>query len=322
MLTLFSTPKPFLGHSAVIQRNALQSWTRLHEDAEVILFGDEQGAAEICRELGLRHEPEVQRSEFGTKRLDWMFGRAQLLARHDIVCYINCDIILTQEFRRALETLLAWRPRFLMVGRRWDTDITEPLDFSRPDWEERVIALARTEGIQRFYNCVDFFLFPRGLYSDMPALVIGRNWWDHWLVWKARESGAAIVNVSDVVTTIHQNHDYGYHPQGITGVWQDQEALCNIRLAGGQRHLCTIEDAEYRLTPAGVCPLHFYWLAPAKRRVRRTASRVRAFVRTRIWHPFLDRTRNLRHSLGLRQNALPAIVKQRRSRRSALDDGN
>jgi hypothetical protein len=29
MLTVFSTPKPFVGHSDIIRRNALKSWTLL-----------------------------------------------------------------------------------------------------------------------------------------------------------------------------------------------------------------------------------------------------------------------------------------------------
>ena len=48
MLTFFTTAKPFKGHSAIIQRNALKSWTLLDPDIEVILFGDEEGAAEVA----------------------------------------------------------------------------------------------------------------------------------------------------------------------------------------------------------------------------------------------------------------------------------
>src|SRR5713226_719892 len=57
MLTIFSTPKPFRGHIGITQRNALRSWTLLHPEVEIILFGDEAGAAEVCAEFGLRHEP-------------------------------------------------------------------------------------------------------------------------------------------------------------------------------------------------------------------------------------------------------------------------
>jgi len=70
MLTLFTTAKPFEGHSGVIQRNALQSWKRLHPDVEVILFGEDAGSAEIANELGLGHEAFVERNKFGTKRFD------------------------------------------------------------------------------------------------------------------------------------------------------------------------------------------------------------------------------------------------------------
>src|SRR5258708_30531218 len=91
--TLFRS-KPFRDHSGIIQRNALRSWTQLHPDIEVILFGDDAGAAETCLELGLRHEPFVERNKFGTKRLDFMFARAQELACRPLLCYIHCDIIL------------------------------------------------------------------------------------------------------------------------------------------------------------------------------------------------------------------------------------
>src|SRR5258707_13164348 len=102
MLTIFTTAKAFRGHFNVIQRNALKSWTLLHPDVEVILFGDDAGAAEIARELRLRHEPYVARSEQGSKRLDYMFSTARGIARHDILCYVNCEIILMDEFLQAV----------------------------------------------------------------------------------------------------------------------------------------------------------------------------------------------------------------------------
>ena len=44
MITFFTTAKPFVGHSGVIQRNALKSWMLVHPFAEVILFGNETEA--------------------------------------------------------------------------------------------------------------------------------------------------------------------------------------------------------------------------------------------------------------------------------------
>jgi hypothetical protein len=67
MLTIFACPKPFTDpHIAIIQRNAITSWTLLRPRPEIILFGDEPGVTEICKELGLRHVGEVERNEYGT----------------------------------------------------------------------------------------------------------------------------------------------------------------------------------------------------------------------------------------------------------------
>src|SRR5579864_9113444 len=98
MITFFTTAKAFGGHSGVIQRNALQSWKLLDPNVEIILFGDDDGAGEAARELGIRHEPEVARNPIGLPYINYMFDRAEEIASHDVLCYINCDIILTSDF--------------------------------------------------------------------------------------------------------------------------------------------------------------------------------------------------------------------------------
>ena len=317
MITVFSTPKPFRSHDGMIQRNALESWKRLHPDVEVILFGNEEGAAEVCRELGLRHEPEIERSRLGAPRADSIFHRAQEIARHDLLCYSNCDIILTQDFRQALERLLPWRNTFLMVGCRWDTDITQPIDFSKPTWEDRILSLARNEGFQRFYFNIDYFAFKRGLYREMPGLVVGRAWWDHWMVWNALAQNVPVVDATRVVCAVHQNHDYSSHPQGMMGTWSDEDAQRNRELSGGRKR--TIEDATFRLTATDIRPNRFHWLAPAMRQVRHVRTAVRSFLRSRLWHPLLDKTRPARQALGLRQHVFNPLRRRNAPRRHWLD---
>jgi len=318
MLTLFTTAKPFQGHSAIIQRNALESWRRLDPNIEVILLGDDAGAAEVCQELALRYDPHIERKENGTKTVRSIFGQAQQIARHNYVCYCNCDIVLTADFARAFHNVRARFEKFLMVGRRWDLDVTQPLDFSQTDWQKLLVDRARHKGFQRLYYNIDYFLFSRGLYSEFPDLVIGRNHWDQWLVWKAAAEGLPVVDASEAVCAVHQNHDYTYHPLGMTGVWNDEATKANFRAAGGRHHLHTIEDATYFLGTGGFRPNRFYWLAPAKRRVRAARHSARAFVRTRLWHPLLDATRHVRHFLGLRKESLDPLRRQK-ARRHWLD---
>ena len=292
MLTIFATGKAFRGHSGIIQRNAIASWKRLHADVEVILFGDDEGAAEIAREMGLRHEPWVERNEFGSKRLDWMFLRAQEIARHRVLCYSNCDIVLPQEFCEALRRVMAEHARFLMVGRRWDTDIAEPWDFDAPDADEQLVRFAREHGKQRGCDCVDYFAFRRGFFAELKPLVVGRIWWDHWLVWKARKMQGDVVDASEMVTAVHQNHDYGYHAAGVRGVWGDAQAKRNYELAGGPWHLHTIADATHILQTDGERANLRRWWAPYWRWLRPKL--------VPLWFAMLNATRPVRWRLGLR----------------------
>ncbi len=299
MISFFTTPKPFLGHIGIIQRNALESWTRIHPQAEVILFGDEQGAAEAAHDLGLRHVPDVKRNEHGTKFLSPIFETAQDLARHPCVCYVNCDILLLPDFCMAVERVMSSSGQFLMAGRRWDTDITAPIDFSAPDWQAAVRRQALEANHQRPPQWIDYFAFSRGLYyKKTPPFVIGRPGWDNWLVWHARASSARVVDATAVVQAVHQNHDYSYHPEGEAGVWQGEEAQRNYALLEGGRCFATLENATHRLTPAGLKPNYHHYAVQAKRKL--------AAGCTAAWFALLGLTRPVRRRLGLRQRRTPA----------------
>jgi len=297
MFTFFTTAKPFRGHDGIIQRNALKSWTLLHAKAEVILFGDDEGAAEVALELGIRHERHTRKNEFGSNQLDYMFSRAQNLARHDVLCYVNCDIILLPDFCRALEQVKSRLHRFLMVGRRWDTDIAEPIDFSSSTWREEIYRRATIADDRRDEWWIDYFAFPRGLIGqDFPPLAVGRPYWDNYTVWKALESGAEVVDASGAVVAVHQNHVYSQHPQGRKGIWQSEDSQRNFALAGGWAHLRNIADATKLLDRGGMRanPLHY----------RRALQRSLATIRSRAWFFFLDKTRPARWTLGLRAENL------------------
>jgi hypothetical protein len=298
MLSIFSTPKPFRGHSDIIQRNAIRSWMLLHPEIEVILIGDEFGAAEVAREFGIRHEPEVRRAEGGPKYLDFIFNRACELARNPTLCYVNCDIVLMSDFRRAVELVTAGPRPFLMVGRRWDTEVTEPLDFRASDWEQRLRVRA-LRGLQRHPIWIDYFVFSRELYHrKMPPFVIGRPGWDPWIIWHARHSKARVIDASPSVVAVHQNHDYSYHPQGAKGVGEDALAKRNYQLLGGWRHCFTTDHATERVTSTGVGPTRRYRFVPFGHHLARGA--------TAAWFRALDATRSIRHPLGLRRRASAA----------------
>ena len=304
MITFFATGKPFLGHSGIIQRNALKSWALLHPDAEVILFGDEPGAHEVAHELSIRHEPHVECNEHGTKRLDYLLSKAQEIARYDVLCYLNCDILLTADFWEALQIVRYSHTEFLMVGRRWDIEIDEPFNFERPNWQRQLRDEVRRTAKRRSVDWIDYFAFTRGMYqSNVPPFVIGRVFWDHWLVWKALDSKKPVVDASAGVIAVHQNHDYDYHPQGKQGVWHGAESGSNHQLSGGWNHLRTIGDATEQLTENGLKRNSKRHWAAARRYVRQAGRVLLYDVWIPSWFLLLDVTRPLRRALGLRSEA-------------------
>jgi hypothetical protein len=294
MLTLFSTAKPFVGHIGTIQRNAIRSWQRLHADVEVILFGDDKGTAEVCQELDLVHVKEVAKNRFGTNYVASIFDRAQEIARHDLLCYANCDIVLMEDFRGAVEFVSQAREQFLAAGRRWDLNLRYLLDFGLPGWEVEVRQLAREANRQRPVQFIDYFVFKKGLYyHKIPELAIGRAGWDNWMIWFASSTGVPVVDVSESVCAVHQNHDYSHHPGGEKGIYEGEEAQWNYSLLDGSRKFGTLENAEYLLQAGGLRRNHKRWFANAKRGFRE--------VSRPLWFSFLDFSRPLRHKIGLRQ---------------------
>jgi hypothetical protein len=301
VLTIFTTAKPFREHISIIQRNALKSWTLLHPDVEIILFGDDPGSAEASRDLGLRHEPKIERTEFGSIRVDAMFAKAQQLARYQTLCYINCDILLTADFATAVRAVQSARSEFLIVGRRWDTDIREPIDFANPQWSDLARQQAFAAHHQRDEWWIDYFVFSRGLYGpEVPPFAIGRTTWDDWLIWNIIHKKKPVIDATRSIIAIHQNHDYGHHPKGEQGIWRGEEAARNVRLAGGWSHLRTIADATEILHLSGLRPNSSrHWLS-----VRRALDPIRRWFLFRAWNPtwffVLDLTRPVRNALGLR----------------------
>lgn len=252
MLTIFTTPKPFTGHNGVIQTNAIRSWLALKPTPEILVLGNDEGVAEVCAKFGLRHLPKVECNEYGTPLVSSLFSLAQETASRDILCYVNADIILLSDFLPAIRQVKA--QSYLIIGQRWDLDVNEPIDFASPDWEERLLERVRKEGRLHPVTGIDYFVFPRGLYSRIPPFAIGRTGWDNWLVYQARKSKAYLIDATSAITAIHQNHDYSHHPGEDTGVWKGQEAIRNTELMGGLDNGFTVEHADRVLSPEGLKP--------------------------------------------------------------------
>ncbi len=257
-LTIFSAPKPFTNpHIALIQRNAIQSWTALGPDVQVILLGEEDGLAEAASSLGVQHLPEVQRNANGTPLVSSMFSLARQHSDSPLLACVNADILLLPDFVSCARLAHEQVRQFLMVGQRWDLDVKEPLEFSS-GWPERLRERTLRAGRLHRASGSDYFIFPRDCFSDMPPFAIGRAGWDNWMIYAGRLRGWPVVDASDDILIIHQNHDYSHLPGGQPH-YRLPETFENVRLAGGKRAIFELPDASHRLSAGRVQPQKRSW---------------------------------------------------------------
>ncbi len=252
LITLFSAPKAFTDPDiSRLQRNAIGSWARL-PGVDVILLGDEQGIRSTARELGVRHVSGVALNPNGVPLISSMFRLARENGQSPYVCIINTDIVLTSDFVRAAQALdalhssAALNTGFVLLSRRWDLDVPQPIEFN-PGWEDRLRQAAHDRGQLHRPTGSDFFLFPRGCYSAVPDFAIGRAGWDNWMIYHARQQGWSVIDGTPSMFIVHQNHDYRHLP-GARPHYNHPDTQVNTRLAGGQAAIrYTILDATHEL---------------------------------------------------------------------------
>jgi hypothetical protein len=242
-LTVFTAPKPFTNpHIATIQRNAIQSWIHLGTEVEVLLMGDEQGMSEVASEFQIRHFQEVKCSDEGTPFISSMFETARNTSDAPYLAILNADIMLMPDFVEAAKQVGAQADEFLFLGRRYDLDVEQELEF-HPNWDLRLREEVKENGILHGPVGSDYFLIPRGLLMDMPDFTIGRAGWDNWTIYHAVKSGWQVVDVTLSTMVVHQNHDYSHLP-GNKPSYDLPETKKNITIAGGMKTMYTILEAN------------------------------------------------------------------------------
>ena len=274
MLTLFTIPKAFRGHFALIQDNAIGAWVRLgrsvnanamaqfpdivrtgleaHAPVRVVLFGDDEGVGAAAARHGVGHEARVARNEYGTPLLDDLFARVRAVSSDPWLGYVNADIVLMDDFRTAFERIARAKKRLLMVGQRTDLNVTEAVDFGRDDWTARLRADVAARGVLHRPTGIDYFIFHRDLWEGgVPSFAIGRFSWDNWLIHRARQLRVPVIDATAAVLAIHQNHDYSHAAGGLKGARDGPEARLNFRLAGGRSCSLTVWDSTHVLTQEG-----------------------------------------------------------------------
>src|ERR1700730_13384290 len=286
LITLLALPKPFDGHIGIIQRNAITSWTKLSPRPEIFLFGEEHGTAQIAAELQIGHLRHIHRNEFGTPLLNDLLQRAKEVAKTPMLGYVNCDIILLQEFQDSVVSIHQQIAKFLAVAHRWEIDLRKNLDFNA----DRPLHLeVLPPGVPGHHTAIDAFVFTRDVYSQVPSLAIGRAWFDQWLIKDALLHHTPVVDITKVARAVHQNHDYAHIAGGQRSAYGGEEARRNLDIYGGVPHAFTLLNATHELRP--------------DRTIRAIHYRLQKYrVQQWLWRTLVQRTAPLRKRLGLQRS--------------------
>ena len=161
------------------------------------------GIADAARSCGAEHIRVVLRNEHGTPRLDdGLCPRGRRRPRAVSVASStrtsSCSMTSCRPSRRAAAAtrdVPGRRPDDRPPGRdrRGAGGSRDDCAHGRPKRESKRGAAA-----------IDYFVFPAGLFEELPPFLVGRAGFDNWLVWRARQVGP-VIDASASVLAIHQS---------------------------------------------------------------------------------------------------------------------
>jgi len=252
MITIFGTPKNFEGIFNVIQKNAIQSWRHLSPKIEIIIFGDSMGAREIAKEVKAMHVPDVRCTKNGVPLLSDLFSKANQLSSFDILTFINSDIILPNNFLSSVLKVNNKATNFLAIGHRWNLDVNKIINFKKIEIENSFREESKISSKKESPAAIDYFVFKKGKFNKLPDFAIGRPGYDNWLIWYARRNFIPVIDLSNDLKVIHQNHHFKFHnlknDPKITDrnkIPLEEDGLNNRKLHG--QNVLNILDANYSM---------------------------------------------------------------------------
>jgi hypothetical protein len=252
MLTLLCSPKPFVGRNAINQLNALRSWKMIHPEVEIIIFGQPAGVTSVAEEVGATLVPEIECSSTGAPSFNAMVSYANQNARYRLCAYVNCDILLNASFLGAITKASEKFVLFLMVGERVDLDSQSTIDVCKPDWLNDVTLFAK-EGHLTLHGPtgIDYFGFMPGMWDSLPPVYMGRARCDQALLHFCLNRHIPIIDATQMVTAVHQYHDYSHVQGGRQEVFGGVDLNSMARMHNLHHSVPTIADADWKLTSNG-----------------------------------------------------------------------
>lgn len=202
MITFYTIPRPFEGVFNTIQRNAIESWQAIAPEAQIILMG--ANGKDIAIEYGLEWS-DIKNSDNGVPLVNNAIAKAENLARYPVKVFCNTDNIFMNDLLLAINQVKAQLETFVIVGRRWDIDLEKRITFTT-GWQVWLTNYIQLAAYHQGYSAVDYFAYTGDPWRDMPPFAVGHDRYDHWMVREAVMQGWPVIDASEKITMVHQNH--------------------------------------------------------------------------------------------------------------------
>ena len=112
-------------------------------------------------------------------------------------------------------------------------DVNESIDFKGSNDIKKFWSYAKNKSIKHAPTGIDYFIFRKNTFKNIPPLAIGRFGWDNWLLWKARRMRVPLIDLSNGIFAIHQNHSYNFKGfESKNDVLNSNDGLLNQREIG------------------------------------------------------------------------------------------
>jgi hypothetical protein len=288
-LIIVSTCKPFVGEDARRQQNAIISWIEAVGASNVLLVGNEPGVAEICDRFGVANDPVVERVDGRLPTLSGVLNSPSLNMA-EFVCYVNADVMMPMNTLDVVIRVARDFSHFMIVGERWDIDLDR--EVNPEEIRSRAIeTTAQQTGRLPGPHWIDYFIYPHGLLGTIPGMAISGGLWDHWIVGRALQNGAAVVDATRSLTAVHQNHP---RPDSLS---TEERRQYNLRAIGDSTTLATITNATHQLTSGGA--------------LRQTPASKRLFARVlHLLGPLARASRPIRQRIGVNLDFVYRILRR------------
>ena len=210
-IILMATTKPYDSYFKNIQLNAINSWLRLSMDKLIIINSDDPFNKESFSSDIVKIIPLKRQSPTGVPYVKDIFESGyEYYEEGDILCYINADIILQDDFCLTLKSLpLSSFKDYLICGRKWSWMNKE--EFLKIQTFPLDVSEVKKFGVLDQPCAIDFFIHNKGLFQNLipDDMLIGRPNYDMWLNTLAFSRKAITIDITNTCLPIHPGHEYG-----------------------------------------------------------------------------------------------------------------